>query len=295
MMRLSGRVWGKGLFMLLALPGLAGCVPHHVPQPKVAEYNGSKLTYDAFFFQACDVKTFPRLTQQENGTDVPVEVFPARFSFNLKDKRPMPALAKGPRYFFPVFSEVTVIPLQDPSVKDFELAYPGLAQAARSLSVLLQKRPTLASVRRDIPDIGEVDCTRSIIAKPQFLEFASGSGVVFLTQYGQEFRAINNEELALVFEGLSSDGSMFVAARLAVGHPTLDRGPDAAHPLPASKQAKYLKHIEQELDFFPESSFNPPLQDLKALLASLTLAGVSRTAQEAAHPSEVSHGSNSKK
>jgi hypothetical protein len=75
-----------------------------------------------------------------------------------------------------------------------------------------------------------------------------------------------------------------VAAKLAVGHPTLDRSIDISRPVPAPRQAKYLKHIEQELDYFPDSSFNPPLQDLKSIVASLAIEGVSRTAQAINYP-----------
>jgi hypothetical protein len=277
------------LLFLLAL-GLSACVRHHVPELKTVALAGVSLVYDAYDFPGAEAKKGPRLTNQENGDGVPVDVLPERLIFTLKDKRPLPALAKGPRYFFPVFSEVTVIPLADPTVKDFQKAYPGLAVAAKNLQVLLQKRPALPSRRQDIPDLAEVDCGRAIVSKPQFFDFASGSGLLFLTQYGQDFQPINNEELACVFQGLSADGRYYLSAHLALGHPTLDRGIDTSHPVPEARQAKYLKHIEQELDFFPDSSFNPPLQDLKVLMASLTILGVSRTAQATTQPPEVFHG-----
>jgi hypothetical protein len=290
------RFWGCGkwlLFIALAL-NAGACARHHVADLKTVAGDGISLVYDAFYFQGCENKKTPRLTSQENGDGVPVEVFPERTILSLKDKRPLPALAKGPRYFFPVFSQVQVIPLTDPGVKDFGLAYPGLFQASQKLGALLQKRPALPVLRQDIPDLAEVDCERAIISKPQFLDFKSGSGIVFLTQYGQDFQAINNEELACVFQGLTSDRQYYISARLAVGHPTLDRGIDTTHPVPAPRQAKYLKHIQQELDYFPESSFNPPLQDLKSMLASLAFLGISRTAQAGDNPQEVLHGATEK-
>jgi hypothetical protein len=242
----------------LALSGLS-CARKHVAEFKNISQDGISLVYAAAVFPTCEVKREARLTDQENGTDIPFDVFPARVSFALNDKRVLS-------------SSITVTPLTDTTVANFSQAYPGLAAQVQQLAAILQKRPALPPQRQSIPDLFEIDCERLIISKPQFVDFKSGSGVLFITQYGQEFRGINNKELAYVFQGLTTKRDYFISARFAIGHPTLDRGLDDTKPLSANRQTKYLKHIEQELDFFPDSSFNPPLTDIKLMLATLNIS-----------------------
>lgn len=54
----------------------------------------------------------------------------------------------------------------------------------------------------------------SIIGGFQYLNFRSGSGILFLTQYSDELKPnpASNEELTLDFQGLTKDGRYYVAA-----------------------------------------------------------------------------------
>jgi hypothetical protein len=55
-----------------------------------------------------------------------------------------------------------------------------------------------------------------------------GAGMLFLTQYSNEMQPnpVNDEELTLDFQGLTRDGRYYLAARLAITHPSLPRGID---------------------------------------------------------------------
>lgn len=201
---------------------------------------------------------------------------PEHYCFNLKDKRPLPALDRGPRYFFPTNSFICAFPLRDASVKDFGKAYSPLVHDAMHLRELLRDHPGnlrhwSKTNKMDIPDFPELDAYNSIIAKFQYLGFRSGTGILFLTQYGDELEPnpVNNEELTLDFQGLTSDGRYYVSARLAITQPSLPRGIDFTGHIKRDMKWNYLKKEREELDRLPEDSFVPSMKRLKSMLASL--------------------------
>jgi hypothetical protein len=196
---------------------------------------------------------------------------PEHVCFDLKDSRPLPAFEQGPRYFFPARSFVCAIPLEESSAKDFDEAYPGLSIAAVDLQKILRERPENFEDPREVPDIPAKNAGPSIFSRFQYLGFRSGSGILFLTQYSQEIEPnpVNNEELTLVFQGLTDDGRYYLAARLAINHPSLPRGIDFTDHIDRDSNSSYLTRAEAELEGVPEESFWPSLKSLKALLSSI--------------------------
>ena len=55
----------------------------------------------------------------------------------------------------------------------------------------------------------------------QYLDFKSGTGVRFLTQFNNGMAPVNNHDLIYTFQGLTSDGKYYIAAVLPVTHPDL--------------------------------------------------------------------------
>lgn len=213
------------------------------------------------------------------GKDGPAEgESPEHYCFNLKDKRPLPALEQGPRYFFPTDSFICAYPLKDATVRDFRKAYFPLNSVAGDLRELLRQHP--ADIARwhkatqiDIPDFPYNDAGHSFVSKFQYLDFRSGSGILFLTQYANEMEPnpANNEELTLAFQGLTKDGGYYVAARLAITHPSLPRGIDFTDDIKRDMDWNYLKQEKKELDQLPEESFRPSMKSLKAMLESIRI------------------------
>ena len=229
--------------------------------------------YDTAFFEEASVAQEPRLTMQEVGDGVPTDVWPAHCRVSLKSKIPLPAVEQGARYFFPADSYVAAFPLSDKTVKNFRAAYPALSDAAAKLRTLLRNRPAALPVSKPIPDFPFVEAQQAIRSKYQYLRFASGNGVSFLTQYAQDAQPTpaNNEELTLVFEGLTSDGKYFVTVRLPVTHPSLPRGIDSTDAIKRDKALRYLRRTEAALNRMPDESFVPSLRELKGLIASLSV------------------------
>jgi hypothetical protein len=240
---------------------------------ELKEVNGAGVSffYRTNDFGEVEIKKEEKLTPPDMASYIDEGFAPEHFCFRLKDKRPLPAFEQGPRYFFPARSFICAIPLKDSSVKDFGGSYPSLNRAAEVLQKILHERPDEFEHRRDVPDIPANNAGPSILSRFQYLDFRSGSGILFLTQYSQEYEPnpVNNEELTLVFQGLTKDGRHYVAARLAITHPSLPRGIDFTDEIERDMQWRYLRKTEKELEEFSEESFQPSLKSLKAMLSSI--------------------------
>lgn len=241
------------------------------PGLEEAKSAGVFFIYSTSDFAEVEVKKKRKLTAQDIGDGVDEGVAPEHFCFNLKDRHPLPAFEQGPRYFFPAYSFICAIPLEDSSVGDFGGAYPSLNGAAVDLQKILRERPHSFERRRDVPDIPPNNAGPSILSRFQYLDFRSGSGILFLTQYSQEIEPnpVNNEELTLVFQGITKDGRHYLAVRLAITHPSLPRGIDFTDDIQRDRGYLYLRRAEEELEGFSEESFQPSLKSLKALLSSI--------------------------
>lgn len=229
------------------------------------------FVYNASDYAKVEIESVPQSVAQPG--DVPTEA-PAHSCFHLEDKRPLPALDKGPRYFYPAYSTVCIIPLTDSSVTDYAKSYPYIHEAATKLRKLLAKRPAKFNAAKDINDVPFNNASPAIQSKVQYLSFKTGTGVLFLTQYSQDIAPspVNNEELTCNFQGLTSDGKYYVAARFAITHPSLPKGIDYTN-VPnreMDKTRSYLKKDERLLNSFTEDSFRPSLTSLKSLIASIT-------------------------
>ena len=235
---------------------------------------GVSFTYSAKDFAEVKIEKVPQETALDGGEGIDEGISPEHVCFNLQDKRPLPALERGARYFYPTDSFICAVPLQDPSVKEFGKAYPNLDAFAKDLRKILRERPASLEQRGDIPDFPPNNASPSIVSRFQYLDFRSGAGILFLTQYSNEMQPnpVNNEELTVDFQGLTQDGRYYVAARLAITHPSLPRGIDFTDDIERDlPDFNYLKKEAKELDGFSEESFRPSLKSLKALLSSISV------------------------
>jgi hypothetical protein len=199
--------------------------------------------------------------------------YPAYRCFHLKDKRPLPAFEKGPRYFFPAYSKVCIIPLADSKEQNFAKAYPEITEVVNQLREVLSHRPETPLGKIPLPDLPLNNAGRAINSRFQFLDFRSGKGFLLLTQYTQEDQPtpLNNEELTCLFQGVTSDRKYYVSARMAITHSSLPRGIDFTNHIKRDREEMYLREGERRLNALPDDSFQPSLSELKKLLSSIAV------------------------
>jgi hypothetical protein len=248
---------------------------YEIPVTVQNDYATVRETGVLFTFKSADYGRVVMTKEEKYVTSEPSPMgsSPEYRCFRLEDKRPLPAFEKGPRYFFPARSSICFIPLSDPSEKEFDKTYPEISLEAAELRRILSKRPKAPDTAKRLPDLPRIGAGQSIRSKAQFVDFAAGSGILFLTQYTQEVfpNPINNEELTCNFQGLTKDGKYYVAAGLAITHPNLPRGIDFTKHIDRDDNLRYLKEGEKRLNRLADDSFQPSLAELKKLIASISI------------------------
>lgn len=177
------------------------------------------------------------------------------------------------------------IPVENAPIKPQIFVYPTdeYAKLNSNAADQIQKLKTIlagAPLTKDGMPSWVVNAGALITAKMQVINFQSGRGVRFLTQYDQYPAIINNRELFYLFHGLTTDGKYYIVAMfptqssiLAPDEKRESPVPQGGVPLPASggPDDAYYAAVTQALDAMYEDSFNPSLFQLDALVQSITV------------------------
>jgi hypothetical protein len=162
---------------------------------------------------------------------------------------------------------VTVYPAQE-----FSAMSEPAAQVVSDLQSVLDAFPAIPE--GGIPFLPPFNAAQILRTQVRFMGFEDGGGIRFLTLYGQAFRVISNHELFYTFQGLTHDGSFYVAAVLPVSHPSLpamgDVPPEEFDTF-AENFPTYVADVELQLDAQPPGTFAPSLTLLDTMIGSLRL------------------------
>ncbi len=141
-----------------------------------------------------------------------------------------------------------------------------------------------ATLKGEVPILPDLHAGQLIDVQIQYLQFANGSGIRFLTQLAQNTWPINNEGLVYVFQGMTSDGAYYVSAFLPIAAPFLPDKVDDPDDVPAidgipfpawnsssfdNEYANYRQAITQKLEATSAQTFTPDLSALDSLIESL--------------------------
>jgi hypothetical protein len=125
-----------------------------------------------------------------------------------------------------------------------------------------------------LPPIFPSGAAQIIQAHVQYLDFAGGSGVRFITQYASTATLVNNYELIYTFQGLTDDGATYIASIMPVSSAIL---PASGQVTPSDTDAfiasfgSYLTNTRDQLNAEPVYNFTPNLSELDALFKSLSV------------------------
>ena len=200
--------------------------------------------------------------------DMTVETVPAN-----------PASAGGPPWeVAPEYRRLTLqgYPIANHMHKPQIFVYPvaGLAPANEALGIIASDLQALLQSQQagaNLPFLPPFNASQVFHAQVKYLDFKSGKGVRFLTQFDQAFLPINNYELFYTFQGMTGDGKYYVAAILPVTHPDLPATNQVseAQMQELSDFPAYLSKTVAMLEGQPASSFTPDLSQLDALVGSI--------------------------
>ena len=142
-------------------------------------------------------------------------------------------------------------------VAEYAVLEPVVAERSDTLKKIIQDQ---SEDPGSIPLLPLWNAGQMFLSKPGYLNFENGSGVRYLTMYGQGFAPINNHDLFYSFQGLTADGKYWVSVIMPIQHPSLQ--PTYDDPLPADfaqfaeNFESYIKLIRANLDTQPEETFS---------------------------------------
>lgn len=165
-------------------------------------------------------------------------------------------------------------------VADYERLNESAAEVIQETRQALAGRP---AVPKHSPILPIFNASQVIRAQFQYVDFAGGTGLRFITQYVQDIGPISNSGLFYTFQGITGDGAYYVAAILPVSAPVLPDNYDAPTPpdgvaFPGHDQPDliqdYLADVTQVLNDLPADQYSPSLETLDALMQSVTVKGL---------------------
>ena len=146
----------------------------------------------------------------------------------------------------------------------------GAGMIVTSLQTLLQSPQEIPNM----PFLPLFNAAQVMHVQVQYLDFKSGQGLRYVTEFDQAFVPINNYELIYTYQGLTSDGKYYVAAVLPVNHPDLpadgtvtgNEPPEFTSDFPA-----YMANMVKMLNPQAANTFTPDLTQLDAMMSSLEI------------------------
>jgi hypothetical protein len=109
-------------------------------------------------------------------------------------------------------------------------------------------------------------------AQEAYVDFQNGSGVRYISQYGQAAVPIGYPEMFYTFQGLTDDNAHYISVVMPVSHPFLpDTSTVTLDQAFYDNWETYIDNTTTLLDGQPPESFVPSLLELDALVATLYL------------------------
>jgi hypothetical protein len=145
------------------------------------------------------------------------------------------------------------------SVEEFRAVNETVGESLDKLQAVIDSQPV------DDEDIFVADlfgAAQFFRSQISYLTFQNGSGVRFLTQYGQAASPIGWPDLFYTFQGFTDDGLYYVSAIFPVNHPSLPHPDDVVMDDP---------FYDNFLNYSADNKMHLDLQDLDTFVPSVLL------------------------
>lgn len=220
-------------------------------------YEGICFSYDAAIASSVSAVTVPAEVSADN--DFPGANHPAYFEFTFN------GYALGGTFHDPV---LRVYPLAEYAAIDSRAA-----SNANDLVMALNTQPP-AGVSQNLPFMPFWNAAQIFTAKSAYFDFQSGSGLRYLTMYGQAFYPIDNTNLFYTYQGITSDGLYYLSAILPVSNAGLPaRGEDTIDDWAAFSEffQTYISQAVGLLEEWAPESFYPSMLLLDEMMQSVEI------------------------
>ena len=143
-----------------------------------------------------------------------------------------------------------------------------------SLQLALINRPAGGPVS-DLPFLPMWPAAQVFSAQVGYFDFQNGSGIRYLTMYGQAIYPVDNQNLFYTYQGLTDDGRFYLSAILPVIHTELPNdGSILMEDDYMAFEANWDNYINETINWLnaqDPQGFFPSLSLLDAMMASFTI------------------------
>jgi hypothetical protein len=166
--------------------------------------------------------------------------------------------------------------------------YAWPSQQLADLQSLVDARPDLAAYTaaddvegaQSLPFVLDGSSGQAIHARAHYVDTPDLAGVAFLTVFRQDVYPFAAGDFWYTFQGLSTDGSWYVAADFAIEAGAFPAKVSQKQAKRTSTVGKWLEYQERSLETLDEAApgaFTPPLTSIDALVESITFGSGSAT------------------
>jgi len=156
-------------------------------------------------------------------------------------------------------------------VEEYAQLSEGVSTIVGDLRRLLAER-SMTVPESGLPFLPTWNAAQMMQTQFTYLDFKNGSGIRYLTQYGQAAWPINNESMFYTFQGLTEDGLYYISAIFPVSNPVLPPANSVALSDDfIDRFPEYVAETEALLDGEPAANFTPEITVLDNLLYSLEI------------------------
>jgi hypothetical protein len=243
--------------------------------PILAQDATKPVAFDGVAFSFEDVlgssASITQVPGGPNDVEQPVESDVAHLAFTLY----------GPRAEGAKTPKVGVAPGVVRFYRTADLTGSQSSRQLDELTSLLAERPDLASymeVTDDgsgdaLPFMPDIPAAQVIRARAQYVDTPQVAGVAYVTAFRQDISPFASSDFWYTFQGLSADGSWYVAADFVIDasmFPEEVTAKDAERIADPERYPAYLEDSVQALNDAAPDAFTPPLTAIDALVQSIT-------------------------
>ena len=226
-----------------------------VEEPPDILFEGIGFSYDKSIAQNISPVTVPGQDMGEES--MPGDTYPTHVMFDFI------GYAAGERFHNP---RIFIYP-----VGDYQAMSPYAADIIDSLKQTLINKPAGGSPS-NMPFLPLWNAAQIFSAKVDYFNFKNGSGVRYLTMFGQALWPVDNQNLFYTYQGLTEDGRYYIAAILPITHVGLpDQGRIDDYMAFEENWENYIADTITWLETQSGQSFLPSVDQLDAMMASFEI------------------------
>lgn len=236
-------------------PTVTAPIEENTEEPPDMLYEGIAFSFDPNITQ----NVIPTTIQgQDMGEDyMPGDTYPTHYEFTFNNYAVGDHFHKAKILIFPV--------------DEYRAISPQAADIIDKLKQSLITKPGSGPMS-DLPFLPMWPAAQIFSARVEYLDFQNGSGVRYLTMYGQALYPVDNQNLFYTYQGITHDSRYYIAAVLPVTHSGMpDEGQVDDWSEFESNWDSYIADTLTWLEAQDPNMFFPDLENLDVMMASFEI------------------------